>query len=214
MSSFFSRWHALLVTNAWCDTAATLCVFSLFPFLFRSLTSSPLRHASRHPLSTCRPFLSHRPSRRLHPPSPWDTPRCRPFACHPGPTPAVCLSGDAQYLLSAVRDGDLDSRNCQDITRLQSRCQCSGSRQLDFDTLCVTRLSPPSHTPQYLLPNVARLLLEHGADINAWIDRGSTTLHVAVRVEVVRVLLEHGANLDAEDNKGRTPLYDDLDHSG
>jgi hypothetical protein len=61
------------------------------------------------------------------------------------------------------------------------------------------------------LPDVARLLLEHGADVNAQISDGSgrTPLHVATQyhvVDVVRVLLEHGANVDAEDSQGRTPF--------
>ena len=61
------------------------------------------------------------------------------------------------------------------------------------------------------LPDVARLLLEHGADVDAQVSDGSgrTPLHVTMefnRVEVVRVLLEHGANVDAEDNEGRTPF--------
>ena len=81
-----------------------------------------------------------------------------------------------------------------------------------------------SHTffnnPQ-LLSDVARLLLEHGADVNARIERGlenhegRTPLHTAAdygRVKVVRVLLKHGANVGAEDNKGRTPLHDAADY--
>ena len=60
------------------------------------------------------------------------------------------------------------------------------------------------------LGDVARLLLEHGADVNTQISDGSgtTPLHLSTEfnnLEVVRVLLEHGANLDAEDSKGRTP---------
>ena len=60
------------------------------------------------------------------------------------------------------------------------------------------------------LPDVARLLLEHGADMNTQISDGSgtTPLHLSTEfnnIEVVRVLLEHGANVDAEDSKGRTP---------
>ena len=65
------------------------------------------------------------------------------------------------------------------------------------------------NNPQ-LLPNIARLLLEHGADVNTRTNHGQTPLHVAAeygRVEVVYVLLEHGANVDAEDNSGRTPLH-------
>jgi ankyrin repeat protein len=68
----------------------------------------------------------------------------------------------------------------------------------------------PHNIPQ-LWPDVARLLLEHGADLNVQTDRGSTPLHIAARdmgTEFVRVLLEHGANVGAKDNKGRTPLHE------
>jgi ankyrin repeat protein len=61
------------------------------------------------------------------------------------------------------------------------------------------------------LGDVARLLLEHGADVDAQISDGSgqTPLHVTMQfnnVEVVRVLLEYGANVGAEDSQGRTPF--------
>ena len=74
------------------------------------------------------------------------------------------------------------------------------------------RESASSHNiPQLqLLPAVARLLLERGAEVNARTNRGSTPLHIAAnygRVEVVRMLLEHGANVGAEDDEGRTPLH-------
>jgi hypothetical protein len=49
------------------------------------------------------------------------------------------------------------------------------------------------HGPQ-MLGDVARLLLEHGADLNARTNRGMPLLHVAAAwksVEVIRVLLEH-----------------------
>jgi len=55
--------------------------------------------------------------------------------------------------------------------------------------------------------NIARLLLEHGADMNARDNTYFTPLHSAARygmVEVLRVLLKHGANVDAEDEDGRT----------
>ena len=69
----------------------------------------------------------------------------------------------------------------------------------------------PHYGPQ-LLPDVARLLLEHGAgaDVNTRDDKGSTPLYLAAengRLQVVRMLIEHGANVGAEDNQGKTPLH-------
>ena len=59
------------------------------------------------------------------------------------------------------------------------------------------------------LGDVARLLLEQGADVNMQISgSGRTPLHVTLdfhTVDVVRMLFEHGANVGVEDSEGRTP---------
>jgi ankyrin repeat protein len=82
--------------------------------------------------------------------------------------------------------------------------------------------SNTSYNNPQLSPDVIRLLLEHGADVNARVvhageddDERRTPLHVAAergRVEVVCLLLEHGANVGAEDDNGRTPLHDAADY--
>ena len=57
--------------------------------------------------------------------------------------------------------------------------------------------------------SVVRLLLEHGADINAQSLHGLTPLHSASmegELEVVRLLLEHGADVAVEKNNGKTAL--------
>ena len=56
---------------------------------------------------------------------------------------------------------------------------------------------------------VVRLLLEHGADINAPSKYGSTAWNFAAwggHVEVVRLLLEHGADINAQNDDGTTAL--------
>ena len=81
----------------------------------------------------------------------------------------------------------------------------------------------PLHTAsEYGYPDVARLLLEHGTEINARDKHSSTPLHLVIqnqddkagrcsalkegRSEVVRLLIEHGADVRVEDNKGKTPF--------
>jgi hypothetical protein len=56
---------------------------------------------------------------------------------------------------------------------------------------------------------LARLLLEHGAEIDARCEHGTTAFAVAVswvHMELVQFLLSQGANPFTEDAKGRTPL--------
>ena len=56
---------------------------------------------------------------------------------------------------------------------------------------------------------VARVLIEHGADVNAEDTTERTPLHYACRLEddrIAEMLLDAGANIDAADSNGRTPL--------
>ena len=65
--------------------------------------------------------------------------------------------------------------------------------------------------------SVVRLLLEHGADINAPSRGGRTPVHQASingALEVVRLLLEHGADVEAKSIIGETALQEaaDMEH--
>ena len=70
-------------------------------------------------------------------------------------------------------------------------------------------------TPLHLTSRVghvdmARLLIEHGADAAAQSKDGTTPLHQASlygHVDVARLLIEHGANAAAQDQYGTTPLH-------
>lgn len=55
---------------------------------------------------------------------------------------------------------------------------------------------------------VARFLIEKGADVNAKIPNcGYTSLHTISNPEVARILIEHGADVNAKDEWGKTPLH-------
>jgi ankyrin repeat protein len=56
---------------------------------------------------------------------------------------------------------------------------------------------------------IAEMLIEHGANVNAKAKEGVAPLHEAARmghVKLARLLLAHGADVNAKDDKGKTPL--------
>jgi ankyrin repeat protein len=59
--------------------------------------------------------------------------------------------------------------------------------------------------------NIARLLLEHGENVNARENTHSTTLHLAAqygRAEVLHVLLEHVAIPGAVDDESKAAFHE------
>ena len=65
---------------------------------------------------------------------------------------------------------------------------------------------------EFPMPEMVRLLLDVGADVDDVDDELNTPLHLVVMSkpvshEVVTLLLHHGAHLDAVNAKGETPLY-------
>ena len=110
----------------------------------------------------------------------------------------LAAEGDDSKTASQVVSEYVNSRNAEGQSPLHSASQGPGRNYME------------GRNTALLLSNVTRLLLEHGADINALQNNHSTPLHVAARlgrVEVVHVLLEHGANVGAEDNGGKTAYH-------
>lgn len=64
--------------------------------------------------------------------------------------------------------------------------------------------------PPCLCPQMARMLLKRGCDVDSTSSSGNTALHVAVmrnRFDCVMVLLTYGANAGARGEHGNTPLH-------
>jgi uncharacterized protein len=91
----------------------------------------------------------------------------------------------AEALLAAGADVNLASRESLKVTPLQS---AAAGRRLE----------------------IARLLIDHGANVNAiQPDVGFTALHEVASngdIEFAKLLLEHGANINAKMAEGKTPL--------
>lgn len=72
-------------------------------------------------------------------------------------------------------------------------------------------LTPLMETASAGHVDIIKLLLKHGADVNAQSSTGSTPLMFACaggHEEVVRVLLDNGANVEDHNENGHTPLME------
>lgn len=61
--------------------------------------------------------------------------------------------------------------------------------------------------------DIARMLIDNGADVSTQEKKGCTALHFAVQsnlTNVVKLLIEKGANINAQDDYGNTPLLNAL----
>jgi len=89
-----------------------------------------------------------------------------------------------KLLLDAGADVNLPSRESMKVTPLAS---ASAARQLE----------------------IARVLIEHGANVNARAANDFTPLHEAAasgKLDFAQLLLEHGADVNAKTMDGKTPL--------
>lgn len=108
-----------------------------------------------------------------------------------GLTPTAWLEGFAQ----------------QDYEKVHESLRDDPSQALlAFGTLRTTLLHAASYDGK---ADLAELLIQLGADVNAKEVNGRTPLHHAANngcLDVVDVLVRHGADIESKDSKGMTPL--------
>jgi ankyrin repeat protein len=124
---------------------------------------------------------------------------------------AALYRGDEETARSLAEEAQLD------VFEAGGRGRVAGLRELldDEPGLAVARaaddFTPLHYAAFFDGPEAARLLLERGADVNAYADnelgvRPLNSAAAAGRTEVARVLLEHGADASAQTKLGFTPL--------
>ena len=80
--------------------------------------------------------------------------------------------------------------------------------ELQRDASFISIVDDEWNTPLHLArdPEAVRLLLKHGADVNARNTNGFTPLHLASAANIIRLLLKAGANPHIKNNRGKTPI--------
>jgi len=109
-----------------------------------------------------------------------------------------------EELFEAVKKGDIDK--VREILAKGANVN-TRDRHKDSWTYNQTPLHVAAHEGHTY---VARLLLEHGAVVNARDKYGFTPLYYAAgggHIDIVSILLEHGADVNARDKSGNTPLH-------
>jgi uncharacterized protein len=118
----------------------------------------------------------------------------------------AALGDGATPLMRAAKSTDLDAM------RLLIKAGADASLGMKNGSnpvllLAGTRVGPGSSADKVV--ESLRLLVEHGANVNAANQRGERALHLAARQgsnALVRTLVELGANLNATDSSGKTAL--------
>jgi len=126
---------------------------------------------------------------------------------------AAAAKGDIKCLVEMLKRGaDSNARDRYGMTPLHYVPKsCEISRTLDKLYNILGDKFYDIYNKSYVnCIDLAKVLLEHGADPNAKDEWGVTPLHLAAYDgyrDLVKLLLDHGADPNAVDNFGSTPLH-------
>jgi hypothetical protein len=103
-----------------------------------------------------------------------------------------------------VREAGMAHRD-SDPQTIQQLLECGTFVTIPYDYLDKALRQAARHER----PNIAKLLIAYGAQVNARDEHGGTALSIAAcgkSAETVKLLIENVANVNACDDTGRTPL--------
>lgn len=85
----------------------------------------------------------------------------------------------------------------------------AGGAQVNAPSRETMKMTPLGSAIAAQQNDIARTLIEHGADVNAKAENDLSPLHTAAargNMEVAKLLVEHGADVNATTKDGKTPL--------
>ena len=90
-------------------------------------------------------------------------------------------------------------------TRVIKEALTSGA-DIEFIKDTTTKMTPLMSAIKNYKIDIAKYLIEAGAEVNAKDKKGNTPLHYVKNKELAEILIEAGANVNAKNKYGQTPL--------
>lgn len=126
----------------------------------------------------------------------------------------MSVSRASQQLLRAAMDGDIDTM--RKVLQPRGWMNVLPGNQVDIDAHTDIGWTALHYAVDWESEEMFRILIEHGADVNAQDQAGLTPLHVAAyynqpyqnQLKICGILVEAGADVNAKSFDGMSPLHE------